>query len=477
MSKRSPITCSLPLATLAFLAGHSAHANTATQYNPGYDPGMGFNLVSWANFGSSGATVWENAVQEVYDAGFDEVSLSPVRFFNPNTGSIATSSSQGAELSHVAAGVVRAKQLGMKVTVNPFVEYQNFQTWRGFWNPAAGSAVSNTYWSDYRQYIADAAAMAEANGADAFNVGTEMQALTNNSGHNGSWTSVINAADAAFSGEIGYASNWSEYNNPNIDNAIWSNPAIDYLGVDAYFPIVTERQANSSGTNPNPAFIDLVEANWNDLLDNEILPYAHSQQGGEGLPVKFTEYGLLPFNRATVQHGAVQNGTVDTDEQIMGFDGLLRALDGRQADGDILAMHIWQWSMPGSNGSLWNMDPSLPANQPNNVAATQWLSAFVSNPADLLLGDYNGDGFVSQSDLDLVLLNWGVDVGVGGVPAGWTNLQPTGVISQSELDLVLLNWGDGGAAAAALIPEPSAMALLLSFALPSVLRRRHAVDA
>ena len=66
-----------------------------------------------------------------------------------------------------------------------------------------------------------------------------------------------------------------------------------------------------------------------------------------------------------------------------------------------------------------------------------WQIAVVSD----LPGDYNGDGFVSQADLDLVLLNWGD----AEIPAEWVNPDAwDGVqVSQNELDGVLLNWGDG----------------------------------
>ena len=132
-------------------------------YEPGIDPGLGFNFVSWGNFGN-GASIWQNAVQAAYDAGFDEVSLSPLRFYTPGTGSIATSSSSGPELSHVAAGIVRAKQLGMRVTVNPFIEPVGFTGWRGNYSPSPGSAESNNFWNNYQQYIVDVATMAQANG-------------------------------------------------------------------------------------------------------------------------------------------------------------------------------------------------------------------------------------------------------------------------------------------------------------------------
>ncbi|TWU29262.1 glycoside hydrolase family 113 [Bythopirellula polymerisocia] len=351
-----------------------------TIYEPGIDPGVGFNLVSWGNF-ANGATVWQNAVQAAYNAGFDEVSLSPVRFYTPGSGSIASSSSSGPELSHIAAGIIRGKQLGMRVTVNPFVEPVGFTGWRGTYNPSPGSAESNTFWNDYQQYLVDVAAVAQANGADSMTVGTELRALELNTGNNAKWTSVINAVDSVFSGSLGYASNWDSYNSTNTANTIWDHLAIDYIGIDSYFTnLLSSGQSNASGSYPNLNFITQVENAWNNKLDNEILPFAAARKGGAGLPVEFTEVGYLPYNGTTVnpQNGS---GTLDRDEQNMAFEGLMRALDGRKAAGEFLATHIWQWDMQGSGGSQWNMNPNG-GNQPTNQQTAQWLSSFVkgTNP-------------------------------------------------------------------------------------------------
>ena len=40
----------------------------------------------------------------------------------------------------------------------------------------------------------------------------------------------------------------------------------------------------------------------------------------------------------------------------MVFEGLIRALDGRKSL--FPAMDIWQWDMPGSGGSQWNITTS-----------------------------------------------------------------------------------------------------------------------
>ncbi|MDZ4658726.1 MAG: hypothetical protein SH868_14215 [Bythopirellula sp.] len=366
----------LVLATILTLTvSPRLHADPAL-YEPGIDPGVGFNLVSWGNFGN-GATVWQNAVQSAFDAGFDEVSLSPVRYYTAGTGAIAATSSSGPELSHIAAGIVRAKQLGMRVTVNPFIEPVGFTGWRGFYNPTPNSGEWTNFWNNYQQYMVDVATIAQANGADAVSVGTELRALELNVGNNPKWTSVLDAVDGVFTGEIGYASNWDSYNSANTATAIWDHPAVDYVGIDSYFQnLLSSAQANASGTYPNTTFISQVENAWNNKLDNEILPFAAARQGGTGLPVKFTEIGYLPYNGTAVtpQNGS---GTLDDDEQNMVFEGFMRALDGRQASGEFLAAHIWQWDMQGSNGSQWNMNPNG-GNQPTNQQTAQWLSSFMN---------------------------------------------------------------------------------------------------
>ncbi len=349
-------------------------------YEVGSDPSVGFNLISWANFGGGGASTWENAVQSIYDAGFSEVSISPVRYITLGTGSIATSSSQGPELAHIAAGISRAKSLGMRVTVNPFVEPAGFSTWRGFYNPSPGSAESNTFWNDYEQYLVDVAQIAQANGADAMTVGTELKAITQNSGNNAKWNSVISAVDAQFGGSLGYAANWDNYQDANLTSTIWENSAIDFLGIDSYFQgMLSNSQADNSGSYPNPTFINQVETAWNDKLDNEIIPFAAARQSGGGLPVEFVEIGYLPYNRTTV---SPQNtsGAIDQDEQNMAYEGLMRALDGRQATGELTSVNLWNWGMPGTGNNLWDMGVSGTQPHANNIQTTQWLSDFVSNP-------------------------------------------------------------------------------------------------
>ena len=158
-----------------FILAPSAYANPSV-YEPATDPGLGFNLIAWS--GNSG-TSWSNAIDALYNAGFREVSISPVRRFDNNTGAVISNFGYPS-LTAVDAGVLRAKQLGMRVTLNPFVELSNLpggQSWRAYFAPLPGSTVANTFWPAYESYLDEVATIAQNRGVDAMNVGTEMKGL------------------------------------------------------------------------------------------------------------------------------------------------------------------------------------------------------------------------------------------------------------------------------------------------------------
>jgi hypothetical protein len=473
MARRSNriVASALLFVIVGFGALRPAAANIGV-YEPATDPAIGFNLIAWS--GNNGSS-WSNAVDALYNAGFREVSISSVRRVDIATGNITAASYPS--LTAIDAGVVRAKQLGMRVTLNPFVELSSGD-WRANFAPLPGSSVANTFWPQYESYLDEVATIAQNRGVDAMNVGTEMKGLDSfytitdfdpsTSGNQpatpsqldqqkGHWNTVINSAAGIYGGQIGYASNWDNFNSSLVTSNIWSHPEINYIGIDSYFTFtnspysIPSSATNSVQSYPDESFIQLVATEWNERLDNQILPFANSLSK----PVVFTEQGYQHHNN-TARTPQTETGSVDTSEQIMAFQGLLRALDGRQAS--VLAMHIWQWEMTGSQGSTWNINPSASANQPDNRRLAIWLSRFARNVVD---GDYNGDTIVDASDYVV----WRKTVGQSTTFFSGADGNGNSVIDSGDFAVWRSRFGApsaNGAAGVAGVPEPTTFWLLFS---------------
>ncbi len=99
-----------------------------------------------------------------------------------------------------------------------------------------------------------------------------------------------------------------------------------------------------------------------------------------------------------------------------------------------------------------------------------------------LPGDLNGDGFVGQDDLNIVLGDW------GNMPPGDPRADPSrdGFVGQDDLNPVLADWGQGtppltlagSSLSASAVPEPSSILLLGVGAMATVpllrgRRRKH----
>jgi hypothetical protein len=473
-----------------------AAANPAV-YEVGDDPALGFNLISWANFGANGPATWQNAVQGLRDAGFREVSISPVRYFNTSTFAISPTSSSGPDLDAIEAGVVRAKSLGMRVTLNPFVEPQNFVAWRATYNPAGAAATQ--FWGDYQNYLVSVAQIAEAHGVEAMTVGTELNGMANSAANASHWNDVINAVAAVYHGQIGYASNWDSYSNAVATASIWENPNVDFIGTDSYFsgnssplfgwfkhlhPTFNNTQVNAlvdaavnpTQTYPDAAFIQLMTDAWNWKLDNELLPFAAARKNGAGMPIEFTEQGYLYSNTTAKNPQTDTTGALDTAEQRMAYQGLLNALDHR---GDKFeAVDIWQWSMSGSGGSHWNIDSTPPLDQPNNLDLALFLQSFVGTAVLPLSGDYNRDGIVDN--LDYVV--WQNAFGKFVTDFNGADGNGNGVVDAADYTVWQDNFGHtaagSGAGSAGAIPEPTTIAFSLGwFAIVGLVSRRKSLIA
>ena len=85
------------------------------------------------------------------------------------------------------------------------------------------------------------------------------------------------------------------------------------------------------------------------------------------------------------------------------------------------------------------------------------------------MGDCNGDGWVAQADMDIVLAMWGKS----GVEISDLRADVNGdeLVRQTDLDYVLADWGQGDPPAA--VPEPASVVMLAAACLALGRRARR----
>ncbi len=131
---------------------------------------------------------------------------------------------------------------------------------------------------NYRDYILAFAHLATEENVEMMCVGTELKLFVEN--RPDYFRSLIEEIRAVYSGKLTYAANWDEFESVSF----WAD--LDYIGVDAYFPISSKAK---------PSMKELVEG-WTvhkekmDVLSKEM-----------DRPVVFTEYGYRSISECAVK--------------------------------------------------------------------------------------------------------------------------------------------------------------------------------
>jgi len=94
---------------------------------------------------------------------------------------------------------------------------------------------------NYSKYILAFAQMAEENDVELFCIGTEMKRVVMERASY--WRTLINKIRKIYSGKLTYAENWDCY----ADVPFWEE--LDFIGIDAYFPLVPAKTPSISSLN------------------------------------------------------------------------------------------------------------------------------------------------------------------------------------------------------------------------------------
>jgi hypothetical protein len=278
--------------------------------------------------------------------GVEWVAINVVGWYQTNETSadIHINQSQAPTDKALAHAIQTAHNLSMKVVLKPMIDLENGE-WRGEILP------SQTWFENYANYINSFAEIAEQNSVEMFCIGTELQRTVT---WETEWRSIISNVRQQYSGLLTYAANWwKEY-----DEYVKWWDALDYVGIDAYFPL----------SEKNEPMIAEMNAAWQSVAE-----YLDSFHSRVSKPIIFTEIGYLSTNGTnrepwnyTLQN--VSGRLIDLQEQAECYEVAFQALWGKNW---FYGFYWWYWQTnPNAGGS--NNSDYTPQNKPAQGVLTHW---------------------------------------------------------------------------------------------------------
>ncbi len=172
--------------------------------------------------------------------------------------------------------------------------------WRGVFTGEL-KMQSEASWQEleksYEDFILTYAALAEESKVEIFCIGTELEKFVVNRPE--FWKQLIQKIRTQYQGKLTYAANWDEYGR----TPFWAS--LDYIGIDAYFPLSEERTPT----------VEQLKEGWQPWK-NKIAVLSKEVSR----PVLFTEFGYR-----SMDYTAKKPWLVDRNEENVNLEGQVNA--------------------------------------------------------------------------------------------------------------------------------------------------------
>ena len=237
-----------------------------------------------------------------------------------------------------------ARKLGIKTLLKPHL-WVRHGAWQGDIAMSTDDAWAQ-WFSSYDAFIVHYARLAEAQKLEALAVGTELAKTTSRTAD---WRRIIAHVREVYHGKLTYCANW---NDEALRIGFWD--ALDFIGVQAYYPLATVE---------HPSKRQIVAA-WAPI---EAKLAALAKRTGK--PLAFTEVGFKSHSGALIEPWTWKtDGAVDYDLQRDAY----------------AAMFATFWPKPWFAGTfIWKWHPAARARRPDDRDFTPQ-----GKPASTVIKDY-----------------------------------------------------------------------------------------
>lgn len=241
-----------------------------------------------------------------------------------------------------------AKQKGLKVMLKPMVWVSG--SWPGDFQ--MGSEAKWKEWElEYAKYIASTARIAQQEGVDMFCVGTEFKIAARE--RERYWRALIDRVRSVYDGPVTYAANWDNFSRVPF----WDK--VDYIGVDAYFPL-SERKTPS---------VNELKQKW--AAPRRGLEHLHKVYDK---PILFTEFGYRSIDACTWKQWELEKFRYTDRVNLQGQVNAYKAFfESFWKESWFAGVFLWQWYTNDQRaGGTGNSDYTV-QNKPAEKLIADWF--------------------------------------------------------------------------------------------------------
>jgi hypothetical protein len=206
---------------------------TGDHYCPQVPMGSATANLSLAQLASTGAN-WVSVVVTTYQHNVSSTAIFPLFDAVPDK-ECHYYQFVTERTSAVRAAIQLAHSLGLRVMLKPHVDLMHDMLPCGhYWRGEIGTSFSAKEWeawmASYEAMFLPYARLAEEEGVEMLSINCELYVA--NAKAPDLWRALVAQVRAVYSGKLTVATNWS----PDAASVQWWD-AVDYIGVDAYFPL------------------------------------------------------------------------------------------------------------------------------------------------------------------------------------------------------------------------------------------------
>ena len=245
----------------------------------------------------------DNTFLELKSNNINSISLIPYAFVDIDQASISYNYERqwwGEKSEGIKASINKSHQYKMKVMLKPhlWIKHGEYTGKLDF----ATEKEWRSWEKDYEKYIIDFAKLGQKENIELFCFGTELgNSIAKRPQY---WMQLIHKIKKVYSGKLTYAANWDDFNKVPFWNEL------DYIGIDAYFPL-SDKQTPS---------VEELNLNWKKyILKMEQVQKKFNKN------IIFTEFGYRNSNNAAQEPWTETKNGLNNLAQANAYESLFQS--------------------------------------------------------------------------------------------------------------------------------------------------------